>query len=87
LDRLELDASECLAIEDTEAGLASAAAAGLVTVVTVNDATRNQDFTGAALVVDSLGEPEKPFEVLAGDAGDAKLVDVALLERLHSAFG
>jgi HAD superfamily hydrolase (TIGR01509 family) len=85
LERLGLDAAECLVIEDTELGLASAKAAGLVTVITVNGATQDQDFSGAALVVDQLGEPGHPFEVLAGDAGSANLVDVALLRRLHSA--
>lgn len=85
LERLGLQAAECLVVEDTELGLASARAAGLVTVITVNGATQDQDFSGAALVVDQLGEPGHPFEVLAGDAGSANLVDVALLRRLHSA--
>ena len=83
LDRLGLDPVYCLALEDTEAGLASARAAGLTTVITVNGATRHQDFTGALLVVDQLGDPGKPMEVLAGDAGGAQLVDMALLRRLH----
>jgi len=85
LERLGLEAADCLVLEDTEAGLASAAAAGLTTVITVNGATRHHDFTGAALVVDHLGEPDQPFEVLAGDAGGATFVDVALLRRLHAA--
>jgi HAD superfamily hydrolase (TIGR01509 family) len=83
LERLGLDAADCLVLEDTEAGLASARAAGLATVITVNGATRHQDFTGALLVVDQLGEPRQPMEVLAGDAGGATLVDVELLRRLH----
>jgi len=85
LDKLGLGAEECLVIEDTEAGLASAAAAGLATVITVNDATRGQDFSGAAIVLDHLGEPGHGFEVLAGDAGGSRLADVALLRRLHAA--
>jgi beta-phosphoglucomutase-like phosphatase (HAD superfamily) len=84
LEQLGLEASECLVIEDTEAGLASATAAGLTTVITVNGATRNQDFNGAVLVVDQLGEPGRPFEVLAGDAHGGTLVDVALLRRIHA---
>jgi HAD superfamily hydrolase (TIGR01509 family) len=85
LDKLGLAADECLVIEDTEAGLASARAAGLTTVITVNEATRDQDFSGAAIVLNHLGEPDRAFDVLAGDAGGARLVDVALLRRLHSA--
>jgi HAD superfamily hydrolase (TIGR01509 family) len=83
LDQLGLSAAECLVIEDAEAGLASAKAAGLTTVVTVNDSTRQQDFSGAAIVLDQLGEPERGFEVLAGDAGRARLVDVAFLRSIH----
>jgi len=84
LDKLGLAADECLVIEDTEAGLAAANAAGLTTVITVNAATRDQDFSGAALVLDHLGEPGRDFDVLAGDAGGARLVDVALLRRIHA---
>ena len=85
LERLGLTAAECLVIEDTEAGLASARAAGLPAVITVNSATRNQDFEGALLVVDQLGEPGRPMHVLAGDAGGSGMVDVPLLRRLHAA--
>jgi len=85
LERLGLDAADCLVLEDTEAGLASARAAGLATVITVNEATRRQNFDGALLVVDQLGEPDRPMQVLAGDAGGAAFVDVALLRRLHGA--
>ena len=84
LSELGLDAEQCLVIEDSESGLASARGAGLGTVITVNRSTRGQNFEGALLVVDQLGEPGRPFTVLAGDAGNARLVDVALLERLHS---
>lgn len=86
LARLGLPPSRCLAIEDSESGLAAATAAGLITVITVNEATRDQDFSAAAIVLDQLGEPGCGFKVLAGDARGARLVDVALLRRLHSAF-
>jgi HAD superfamily hydrolase (TIGR01509 family) len=82
LERLGLGAADCLAIEDSEAGLASARAAGLATVITVNSATAHQSFEGALLVVDQLGEPGRPVQVLAGDARGANLVDVALLRDL-----
>lgn len=84
LKRLGGDARECIVLEDTEAGLRSAMDAGLTTVITVNSATRNQDFSGAALVVDQLGEPDEGFEVLSGNPGDATFVDLALLRRIHS---
>jgi beta-phosphoglucomutase-like phosphatase (HAD superfamily) len=84
LEKLGLDADECLVIEDTEAGLASANAAGLATVITVNGSTRHQDFSGAAIVLDQLGEPGRGFDVLAGDAGGSTYADVALFRRIHS---
>ena len=83
LEQLGLAAAECLVIEDTALGLASALGAGLKTVITANRTTRGQDFTGAALVLDGLGEPGSPFTVLAGDAGDARWVDVAFLRWIH----
>ncbi|MGD2129539.1 MAG: HAD family hydrolase [Lysobacterales bacterium] len=84
LEKLGLDASECLVIEDTSSGLESARAAGLPVVITANSTTRDQDFEGALLVVDQMGEPERPMKVLAGDSPDARWVDLALLRRLHS---
>jgi len=84
LKQLGLAASECLVIEDNELGLASARTAGLTTVITVNRSTRDQDFTGAAIVLDNLGEPGAPFTVLAGDSGGTEWVDVAFLKRIHS---
>jgi HAD superfamily hydrolase (TIGR01509 family) len=82
LTALGLDPAECLAFEDSEGGLRAARAAGLPTLVTVNDFTRHHDFTGAALVLDHLGEPDLSFTVLAGEA-EGPCVDVALLRRLH----
>jgi beta-phosphoglucomutase-like phosphatase (HAD superfamily) len=87
LGQLGLDAGECLVFEDTDAGLASARAAGLTTLITVNEATRDQDFDGAAIVLDQLGEPGNGFKVLAGDAGDATFVDIAFLENIHARAG
>ncbi len=84
LEQLGLSAPECLVIEDTELGLASARAAGLTTLITVNRTTQGQDFSGAAIVLDSLGEPDAPFTALAGNAGDATWVDVAFLRWVHS---
>lgn len=84
LEQLGLSAPECLVIEDTELGLASARAAGLTTLITVNRTTQGQDFSGAAIVLDSLGEPGAPFTALAGNAGGATWVDVAFLRWVHS---
>ncbi|MFA7387903.1 MAG: hypothetical protein WCZ87_09610, partial [Thiohalobacteraceae bacterium] len=81
--RMGLGPEDCLAFEDSENGLRAARAAGLTTLVTVSDYTRDQDFSGAALLLDQLGEPDRPFRVLAGDAGAARYADLDLLERVH----
>jgi HAD superfamily hydrolase (TIGR01509 family) len=84
MQQLGVDARECLAFEDSENGLRSARDAGLQTLVTVSQYTRGQDFDEAALVLDQLGEPDSPFEVLAGNAGAYHCVDVRQLRELHA---
>ncbi len=56
LDRLDRLAAGCLAIEDSENGLKSALSAGLRCLVTVNDYTAGQDFSGALSVLNDLGD-------------------------------
>ena len=68
LEEMRLTPDRCLAFEDSENGLRSARAAGLRTIVTVNDYTRNHDFAGALLVLDHLGDPQQPATVLSGAA-------------------
>lgn len=60
----------------------AAAAAGLATVVTVNDYTRSQPMPGACLVINHLGEPSQPFEVLWGEANDAYYFSLELAQAL-----
>jgi HAD superfamily hydrolase (TIGR01509 family) len=57
LDWLGLPADQVVVIEDSRNGLVAATGAGLATVITVNDLTRDEDFSEAALVVSSLGDP------------------------------
>jgi beta-phosphoglucomutase-like phosphatase (HAD superfamily) len=73
---------ECLALEDSENGLISATQAHLKTVVTINDYTRDHSFEGAALVLDCFGEPDAPFQTLAGDAFGAQYFSVELANLL-----
>ena len=85
LSNLGLKAQECIAIEDTGNGNRAALAAGIKTVITTHPLTVDNDFTGAALVVDHLGEPGKPFRLIAGAAYDSHYVDLGLLKTLLSA--
>lgn len=82
LQAMELEPERCLVIEDSQQGLQAALQAGLKTVVTVNDYTRHQNFSGASLVLNHLGDSDRPFEVIAGDVGNATYFDLALAETL-----
>jgi len=83
LRQMDLPPQDCLAIEDSDQGLIAATQAGITTLITVNKYTKDQDFTQAVLVLNHLGEPDQPFTVLAGDAGDKRYVDIELLNNLH----
>lgn len=54
---LGVETDDCVVIEDSGIGLRAAHAAGLRSIVTVSGFTAGEDFTGASLVVSSLGEP------------------------------
>ena len=79
---LGLAASGCVAIEDTQNGNRAALGAGLNCVITTHQYTRNNDFSGAALVVDHLGEPERPCTAADGYQCDRRRVDIALLDEI-----
>lgn len=57
---LGVEPAEVVAVEDSRNGLRAALAAGLRCLVTVSAYTADEDFTGAALVVSSLGDPSGP---------------------------
>ncbi|MCB2175412.1 MAG: HAD-IA family hydrolase [Actinomycetales bacterium] len=88
LEGMGLDPADVVVVEDSANGLQAALAAGLTTVVTVSTYTHDEDFTGAALVVSSLGDaPGTPTEVLADphhlQVGDeVTLADLAQLVEI-----
>jgi HAD superfamily hydrolase (TIGR01509 family) len=82
LAELGAQAAHCIAVEDASIGLQAARAAGITTLVTVSEYTRDEDFRGAAAVLSDLGEPGLPSEVLAGPAPPDGIVDVAYLRAL-----
>lgn len=84
LAQLNLPAAACVAIEDSENGVRAALGAGLeALLVTTSAYTEQQDFAGATLVVDQLGEPGAPASASLGDLGGAEYVDLAVLRRLR----
>jgi len=82
LEKMGLKPEDCLALEDSQQGLKSAAQAGLKTVITLNDYTKNHNFSGAAIVLDQFGEPDAPFQVIAGNSGEKSYFDLALARSL-----
>jgi HAD superfamily hydrolase (TIGR01509 family) len=83
LERLGLAPDQCLAFEDSRNGIRASLGAGLRTLVTVNDYTRDDDFSGALAVLSDLGEPDAPYVRL--DADEARgMVDLA---RIRSWLG
>ncbi|GFZ90576.1 hypothetical protein CYANOKiyG1_00860 [Okeania sp. KiyG1] len=79
---MNIQPDNCLVFEDSDNGLEAAKAAGLKTIITVNDYTRNQDFTDATLVLNHLGEPDKPFTVIAGNAKGKTYMDMNLIDDI-----
>jgi dihydroxyacetone kinase phosphoprotein-dependent L subunit len=70
LDWLGLPTGQVVVIEDSRNGLLAASGAGLASVITVNDFTRDEDFSEAPLVVSALGDPGgEQTVVLANRAG------------------
>jgi HAD superfamily hydrolase (TIGR01509 family) len=56
VEQMGLDKSRCVIVEDSTIGLGSAMAAGIACIVTKSSYTANEDFTGADMVVDELGD-------------------------------
>jgi HAD superfamily hydrolase (TIGR01509 family) len=83
-DHLGIAHGDCVVVEDSRNGLQSATAAGMTCVITYNALTQGEDFSEAALVVSSLGEPGDPATVAANrsQARVSGMVTVADLEAI-----
>ena len=51
-----LEASECIAIEDSPIGLAAASSSGAYTICTLTDSTRHLDLSAADVIIENLEE-------------------------------
>lgn len=84
LQQLALPPEACLAVEDSHNGVLSALQADIRSIlVTTNDYTAEDDFSGASLVVDRMGGPDEPFRVRSGEVDGHRYVSLALLQELH----
>ncbi len=84
LERLDLDAAQAVAVEDSEEGLRSAKAAHLACVVVVNGYTAEHDLDAADLVLDGFGEEAAPARVVADPhaTGSDGILSLRTLQRL-----
>jgi HAD superfamily hydrolase (TIGR01509 family) len=82
MQKMGVEPSECLAIEDSENGLISAQQAGLKTLVTISQYTHSYDFSSAELVVDHLGEPDNHSQLIQGSMYGSNFIDIALLKAM-----
>lgn len=83
MEKMGLSANECIAFEDSANGIKSSNAANLATIVTINDYTKNHDFSDACIVLDQMGEPDSAFSVIAGNAPNTQYLDCELVRKLH----
>jgi len=84
LQEIGLSADDCLALEDSANGVLASCGANIPTVVTLNNYTRDDDFTGAISVITHLGEANLPCEYISGEPINAPLITVDVLKRLHA---
>jgi HAD superfamily hydrolase (TIGR01509 family) len=79
---LGADPHATVVVEDSRNGYLAATGARLPALITVNGYTQDEDFSGAALVVTSLGDPGEPARVLANHttADPGGLVELTDLE-------
>ena len=83
LDKMSLSSDECIAFEDSEIGFTSATSAGLRTVVTLSEYTKAENFEGALVVLDHLGDENQPFKIIEGSPTSHSYVSVGYLKELY----
>lgn len=84
MQQMGLKPEQCLALEDSDNGLKSVLDSGIRSlVVTVNGYTKDQDFSGASVVLDNLGEPNQPCQRLQGSDVLGEMVTMQGLLKLH----
>lgn len=83
LKKMNLSAKDCIAFEDSEIGFKASTASGLNTVVTLSEYTMADNFKGALVVLDHLGEENQPFQMVYGMPTHHTMVGVDYLKELY----
>ena len=85
LEKMNLTAADAIAFEDSSNGILSSIGADLKTIITVNEYTKEDDFSAADLLLDQMGDASNPFTVLAGDAQGHTFLNLDLVKKVHAA--
>lgn len=83
LDKMQLPAEDCIAFEDSLNGIKSSLGAGLKTIITYNGYTREDDFSGATLVLEQMGDEGNPSDILK-DGWQREYLTIDLVKQLAS---
>ncbi len=83
MEKMNLTAESCIVFEDSFNGIQSSVQAGLPTIITTNGYTENDDFSEALVILDQMGEPEKPFTVQKGDVQGHTYLNMELVKVIH----
>jgi beta-phosphoglucomutase-like phosphatase (HAD superfamily) len=81
---LKVTPTQTVIVEDSEIGCQAALAAAIAPIITVSSYTSSDNFTGAAIVLSDLGEPDSPASVLTNSSNVpfTGLVDLATLQAV-----
>jgi HAD superfamily hydrolase (TIGR01509 family) len=86
LRKMAIDPTPCIAFEDSSNGMKSSLGAHLKTIISVSYYTADENFSGATLVLNHMGEPDHPCRVIAGDLHGATFLDIEAVHRQHSLY-
>jgi len=84
LEKMGLKPEETIAFEDSLNGIKSSIAANVKTIITINEYTKNDDFSAADLVLDQMGDEDNKFKVLAGSVKGHSYLNLDLVRQIHA---
>ena len=84
LQQMHLDAADCVAFEDSYNGILATRDAELKTIITYNGYTAEDDFSGASLVLDQIGDPGNPSRLLQQSYQQDYLTVELIQQIVHS---
>ncbi|WP_230971024.1 HAD family hydrolase [Nitrogeniibacter aestuarii] len=84
LREMKLSPEEAIAFEDSGNGVRSSLGAGVKTIVTVNGYTKGDDFSGAALVLDHMGDELSLGPDISGSCMAKVSLDLSAVQKIFA---